>query len=236
MIRFTARALLLPLIIAVCACFGDGGGSAFNPVAPSPPPQPVTPPARAVQLRITGLVVDGSNTPVPGANVQLDAGAGTFTAISDSAGVFAATFEQRWNGVSISAMKAGYERTTRFERLDFAREATRNVRLHPILRLASGSSMRLAINPDDSYCGFDYEYMCRTVRVSAPTAGLLTVEAVADRAGAAVRVTPPFDFSPAGRSASFTWEVAANSETVVNVFVEWNTVAPETLTLNTKLQ
>ena len=152
------------------------------PVAPPPTPQPDS-------GRVIGRVVDSANGPVAGARVtQWDT---SHTAISDASGTFDLTISIKpldrtfW----VTVEKVGYETSELPRSVENA--ATTLLRLHQIRTIAAGGSVHLALNPDDSACGYHWGFVCRTVRVRPQSSGTLTLEVLSDGAtGIGIPVGP----------------------------------------------
>jgi hypothetical protein len=108
-------------------------------------------------------------------------------AVTDASGAYDVTFDLRSTAVGTEIMveKPGYEPSwhwTGLSPLDAGKDLSRNFRLHQIRSVPAGESVHLSIDRDDPLCGFDFEWVCRRIRVRSSARGTLTVEAVADNA------------------------------------------------------
>jgi hypothetical protein len=197
------------------------------PPAPSPPVPGAT--------HIVGLVLDTLGARIPDAALTFDTFRGRVTATSDAAGSFDVTVEPFVNGLGVMLEKPGYERAWRFISVRTGGEVVHNLRLHPLVRVAAGDSLRLSIRPDDPSCGFDDEFLCRTVRITAAASGRLTAEIVPDRAEAQLALAVSGDLFPRPTASRLFLTVSANSETRVDVVVWWETAVQVPFTLKTSL-
>ena len=231
----------IALVIAVAA-FACSDRSRTLPTAPSTteavPPSPVPPPPDPRlpgTTHIVGLVLDTWDAPVSGVALIFDTLRGRVTATSDAAGSFDVTVEPFVFGLGVGLEKPGYERAWHFVSVRTGGEVVKNLRLHPPLRVAAGDSLPLSIRPDDPTCGFDDEFLCRTVRITAATAGVLTAEIVPDRAEPKLALARSGDLFPRPTASRLSLEVTPNSETRVDVVVWWETAVPVPFTLKTSL-
>jgi hypothetical protein len=175
------RASALPALMLAAACGGDptAAPSAPTPVAsnPSSAPQPPTP----VTRHLNGLVLDESGMPLPGARVEVFS-ASSSPAVTDGNGYYdlAAMLMVSGHvfGTDVTITKAGYEDTHAWvPGLD---DLTQDFRLYRIMNITAGQSVHLAITPDNSLCGFEEEFRCRTLHVVAPSSGTLVLDTIAD--------------------------------------------------------
>jgi hypothetical protein len=101
-------------------------------------------------------------------------------------------------------------------------------------RVAAGDSL-LSIRPDDPTCGFDDEFLRRTVRITATAAGRLTAEIVPDRVEPQLALAVSGHLFPRPTASRLSLEVSANSETRVDVVVWWESAVQVPFTLKTSL-
>lgn len=120
---------------------------------------------------ITGIVVDDHDRGVAGAEVRFFGPPQLVTAITDATGAFKATVELRQLFSEILVQKPGYEPSA----IDAVANTRNLVRLYPVTSVAVGEARQLSLL-DGSFCGGEFEYYCRRVRVRSSAAGLLTVD------------------------------------------------------------
>jgi len=171
-------------------------------------------------MTITGTVVDESGAPAPGATVKIASNGVAFgTAVTDVGGRYSVTgpaIAYFWG----TADKSGYETTLRDSYFTES-PGVLNFRLFPSVRVAGGSSVHVAVTKDGSICGFDDEWFCRIVRVTAGQSGSLAIDGTADdsslQAAVAIgTVDPGCCRAPAAKT------VAAGDEVLVYVLFPWN--------------
>jgi Carboxypeptidase regulatory-like domain len=156
-------AIVVAIGIVISAC------SNSETTGPATPTSVATTASPAVSGRLTGLVTDDTGSPVPMANVVTYSQGGTRTASTDEQGFY--EIDSTNGPMEVSAAKDGFERSLRF----LTAVPKQDIRLHRMVRLAAGASRIVTVAPDDSMCGLEDEYTCRTIRVVAPGAGLLHV-------------------------------------------------------------
>jgi hypothetical protein len=236
-LAFSLRRLGIVPVIAIAAGIACGDRSPTQPAAPSPtaPTAPTPAPVPPAAKRIVGRVLDTSDTPVPGASLTFNTFRGPMTVMSDAAGSFDVTVDTWISGLDVVMEKPGYERSGRWISVGAAGEVVHDLRLHRIVRVAAGDSLRLSIRPDDPTCGFDFEFLCRTVRITAASAGRLTAQVVPDRAGTQLGLALSSDFIPRLSTSPLSMEVTAFSETSVNVLAWWQQADEQPFTLITSL-
>jgi hypothetical protein len=190
---------------------------------------PITTPQRQ-PLHVGGRVVDSANNPVPGARVtQWDS---SNTTITDANGAFdvTATITAQDRSFWVTVEKSGFETSELNRSVDTA--ANTSLRLHEIRNLAAGESLRAAVNPDDSACGYHWGFVCRRVRITLESSGTLTLEVVSDgRLGMPVG---PVGF-PQPLERRISVPVKAGSEVSVDVATDGPFSASSEFTLNTSL-
>jgi hypothetical protein len=135
---------------------------------------------------LTGqVVVADTASPIRGVTIFIN---GRYSAVSDDAGRYSVT--GALDGGSLTSFgnyaftsASGYEPEYRF-----VRTASQDFHLRPSQRMTAGASTSVTVSPTDTICVNNVQddpslygaaaMVCRTVRVIAPSDGLLTVEAV----------------------------------------------------------
>jgi hypothetical protein len=171
-------------------------------------------------VAIAGQVVDGDGNPVAGAKVTPWAAYNpSETAISDATGAFALTLSvtPRDRAFSATVERAGYETSELWRSLDTATSTL--LRIHRIQRIGAGDSAHIAIDTDDTACGYHWGYICRRVRIVSEVAGTLTIEIIAD-ANVQIGMLVGPDAFPQQLERRRTLAVTAGSETVAEVAAE----------------
>ena len=127
-------------------------------------------PARA----LTGTVVDSGGRPVAGATIVPVAQTWTDTAAatSDAAGLYMFPLKPGAGGsVELRIEKDGFEPSLKVVSLDRAEDVVATLRIHPVMRISVGDTVRLSIDADDPVCSYQGYWPCRRIRVTAPTTG-----------------------------------------------------------------
>jgi hypothetical protein len=118
---------------------------------------------------------------VPDARVEVVVSASP-AAVTDGNGYFdlAATLLVSGHvfGTGVTITKAGYEDTHTWAA--GLNDVTQDFRLYPIMNMAAGEAAHLAITPDNSLCGIEEEFRCRTVHVVMPSSGTLVLDTIAE--------------------------------------------------------
>lgn len=130
---------------------------------------------------LRGSVTDESGAPVTHAEIGIDQASRIAFSVSDQLGSYALAFDVMANApVAVSIGATGYETRTREIRIRSS-EATYDARLHRLIRIDAGAEIRLSVASDDDLCySAQQVWPCRTVHVTALSAGALRVEALAD--------------------------------------------------------
>lgn len=179
-----------PVCVLVAALVAASCSTSELPTAPTPQP-----PARIfVTAHLRGRVLEEGQVPVAGAMVKVGGSSGG-SAVTDAGGAFDIVVSQYINPqsrplgfVSVNIEKAGYERSlsgASFESFGSPSgiaDVSKDYRLYRIRTIAAGESMRIAITPDDPWCGLEGEWWCRVIRIRSMQAGTLIVEAITDNA------------------------------------------------------
>ena len=142
---------------------------------------------------------------------------------------------------SVLAEQPGHENHWRYLGPSIPQEITQNFHLYHVKRIAPGERVSVIVRPDDTACGFDGEWVCRTVRITASQAGTLRVTLVShsprDETGLEVYERVPAGVPTRRRccSAEVFLDVGAGAEVVANMMVWWTTTVSHSFTLNTSL-
>ena len=129
----------------------------------------------------------------------------------------------------------------------YIRGTSQNVRLHRTEWIVAGVSKTLTVTPDDTLCSNNLQdpsfggptYVCRSVRVVAPSDGVMTVEAVSTQD----RTHPPLEVETVGgapccfeRMANpVSIPVTAGTEVLVNVEMASGSTTSQSFTLTTSM-
>ena len=155
------------LVVVACLALATTACGAGSPVAPVA--QSVTPAAPVVPM---GTIEDGQGNPIAGATVSFWP-PGISQELTNGAGQF--PLPQQYVEV-IQASKAGYEGSW-----DFFKSV---LRLHEILRIPAGQSVRVTIRPDDSLGGSGQLRRVRRIRVFSNGDRIVHIQVLADDNGA----------------------------------------------------
>src|SRR5262249_43210739 len=79
------------------------------------------------------------------------------------------------------AEQSAYEHDNRYI-VATRQEAVQNFYLCRIERISAGESLSLTVRPDDTFCGLSDEWRCRTVRITPPATGTLSVSLISNDA------------------------------------------------------
>ena len=184
---------------------------------------------------MSGRVLDTAGTPVPGVALTFYRFPNGSRAVTDAAGSYDVRVDPGIDGINVIAEKAGYETTDQYILVRSAGDVTYDVRLHAIVRVAAGGSLDLALESDDPHCGFDAEYLCRTVRITAAVPGTVTVTVVPGRPAASLGVALTSDVTPTP-SPRLSFRVAGNSETRISILMSFPYTTPAPFTVQTSLE
>jgi hypothetical protein len=195
----------------------------------------------AHSISLTGQVTDGSTSaPISGATVSIN---GRYRAITDSLGNYTVSGCLDAGGDSNITSVSANNYASDFR---YIRGMSLNVRLYRIKRIMAGASTSVTVAPDDTLCvnniqdtpGVGQDYVCRSVLVTAPTDGIMTLEALSTQGAArppleveAVAV-PPCCSERIGNPTSI--QVTAGTQVVVNVEVVLGSGA-QSFTLSTSM-
>ena len=129
----------------------------------------------------------------------------------------------------------------------YIRGASQSVRLYRITRITAGDSMVVTVAPDDTLCvnnvqdtlGLGQDYVCRSVRVVAPSDGVMTLEAISTLGGARPGLEVETVGAPVccsermGNPTSI--QVTAGTEVIVNVELAEGSTASQSFALTTSM-
>jgi hypothetical protein len=239
------RTLAAGLTLAV---FLAGSGACdSNPAGPSILPPPTTSPAPGLVLapfHVSGVVTDEDDRPLSNALVVIN----RYTLIKDGKAVTPVTWsETRTDAqgryqMDIEAVRDAFHKPWLsnivgfgFARVDtreypddfqFLTSATstvvRNFRLNRFVQLAADDSATVTFRPDDSVCRDDFQAtLCRTLRITVPADGTLTVN-VAPLHGAAtayVSVLADTDVACPCASATVSYPMKAGEVSLVAISI-----------------
>jgi hypothetical protein len=139
----------------------------------------------------------------------------------------------------------GYARDYRY-----VHGTTHNVHLHPIKWITAGDSTPVIVAPDDTLCvnnmqdspGLGPDYLCRSVRVVAPSTGVMTLEAFSTTNGPPPLLEVEIVVSGNGPCCSERLEnptsilVSAGTEVVAHVEMPVGSATSQSFTLNTSMR
>lgn len=186
--------LLWTPLAALVVVLGCGQNSA---TAPSPTRIAATPSAAAGPFEtyprvLSGRVLDENGSPVPGAAVVAYSGSATGCCdtamppvLTDSQGEYQTVvtalkppFVYAGTSVTITGWSAGFGQTNGFAA--GTTDTVQDFRLFRPLTLTPGTDLHLRLDSDNSLCGLEDEFRCRTVYVSGPAGAVVTVETIPD--------------------------------------------------------
>ena len=241
--RVSAIRVLICIAAALVVGRCDDGSAPTSPSTVTPGAVvPLPPPASfpTLTMNLTGTVSDADGRPVADATVRANPfipGAPRSEPVTTTTGA-TGRYELRFeNGTAQSqgggavASKPGYEDAHHY--VVPAANAVQDFRLHPITRVAPGTTLRVTLLPDEGFCGFSDEWRCRKFRVVSPTSGTLTVTATtaAGAEGGYLEIVRPYRCCRPPMSIP----VEANEEIRVNVLMDWTSPVAQTFVLQTSL-
>jgi Carboxypeptidase regulatory-like domain len=233
------RCLFIGVFVATTACAGSPTGT------PTPLPSPPTSgQPSAWHIRLSGVVMDDASVPVPGATITVYPFFGIpepspVTVIADANGRYIVTFLGNM-AAAVAARRDGFERAYVSAGVTVgATEVRTDITMYSVLRITAGESLRVLV-PAASVCGLEDEFLCRTVRVVAPSTGTLllsvTAESASTRAGIGLTSVawPRIPRYPCC-GAEVRQTVSAGDEIVTAVMIPW-TMPPGAVRLETSIQ
>src|SRR5215510_14874906 len=162
-------------VSAGCGATPAASGPIAN-VAPSPPVTSSCSPRLTCTLlpfRISGDAVDDDGRPVTGARVTVypfifGAGGGEVSTTTDVRGFYEIAFDAMQDAVggvgSVVARRDGHELDGHYLSRPSA-QIVHNFRLYRVRRIAPDASVTVTVLPEDPPCGYEWEWVCRTVRI-----------------------------------------------------------------------
>lgn len=243
--------VLVLLVTSGCS----GGTSTVPSPSPSPTPSPTTSPTPVpspTSMSLAGQVTDGeTSAPIPGVTVVFSYP--VMYATTDGSGNYSFTGLPSPTRSSAIVWASDRRRGAPANQADtyepdfrYYRSASQSLHLYRIKRIVAGDSTAVTVTPDDTLCvnnaqdspGAGRDYVCRSVRVVAPSDGIMTVEALSTHGGA----HPPLELetinvSPCcsermGNPTSI--HVTAGTEVVAHVEIVSGSTS-QSFTLNTSM-
>ena len=241
-----ARAAVVVCALGVIEGCGEPSSGPISPTALSSTERFAR--CQLIPFHISGVASDEDGRPVAGAMVTIrpfivGQSPPPITTTTDAGGSYRVEFEGMKDAVggvgSALAELPGRERHWRYLGPNFSQEIVHNFHLYRIRRIRPGELVTVVVRPDDTACGLDDEWVCRTVRVTAPQDGTLKVTLVSHNAsnqtGLEVYEGP---FSATSRTRrccapEAVLRVGAGAEVVANILVWWTTETSHSFTLET---
>jgi hypothetical protein len=204
-------------------------------------------------MSLTGQVMDGmTSAPISGASVVFSypvmyattdgSGNYRFTGLPAPAQSSAIVWASDRRPGAPAAQTDNYEPDFRYYR-----SASQNFHLYRIKLITAGDSTVVTVTPDDTLCvnnvqdspGSGKDYVCRSVRVVAPSDGVMTLEALSTQGGA----HPPLEVETVGVSPCCSERmgnptsirVTAGTEVIANIEMVWGSTTSQSFTLNTSM-
>ncbi len=234
----TFTSIALSVFIAGC------GGNA--PTMPTSVPAPSTPaPSTSTRpspssIVLTGQITDAATSaPIAGAIVRIN---GRYSAVTDASGKYSVSGLLDAGGGSDFTYVSAADYVSDYR---YIRSSSQDVRLNRIQRITAGESKIITVAPEDTLCfnnmqdtpGLGRDYLCRSVRIVALTAGTLTIEAVSTQDGA----RPPLEVEVADEPVDWSlqnpksFQVAAGTEVAVNVEMSAASTTSQSFTVMTSI-
>jgi hypothetical protein len=237
-----ATFVLLPILL-MPAC-GDRAPAATTPSpVPVPTPTPAPAPHVLVTRQLTGTVRDEQGA-VAGAAVTVNVQqvGGSTSVATDAKGFYQtsatvdAFFPQGW--VAVTIRKDGYEDTANGLYISTVQDAAADFHLFKTVTLAGGTAAKFLVAFDGALCGFDEEYPCRHVLITAQSGGTLLIDVESDDPSSKFALGPvTYPFNAVAHKS-----VPVAGGQVVSVEILWSCCwsgpplpAPHTFTLKTSL-
>jgi len=193
---------------------------------------------------LTGQVIDAvTSSPIAGATVRIN---GRYQTTADSSGNYSLTgFLDIGDSSFVEASADGYDFHDRY----IHGVSRQSFRLHRTERITAGDSWTVIVKPDDSLCYNNLQdpslsvpsavFLCRTVRVVAPSGGVMNLEAVSTADGAhpaleveVIGVTPCCSERIANPTSV---QVPAGIELKVSLEIPESSTASQTFRLTTSM-
>jgi hypothetical protein len=236
------RAGVVLLLMLASACGGSSETTAPTPTLTPASPTPALSPAQPATIVLTGQVTDSATSaPISGATVSINGRYGTTT---DSLGNYSLTGLLDYGGNHDLTYVAASNYASDYH---YIRGTSQNVRLYRITRITAGDSTVVTVTPDDTLCvnnvqdypGLGPDYVCRSVRVVAPSDGIMTLEALSTQGGA----HPPLEVETLGAATCCSErlgnptsiQVTAGTVVVANVEMVLGSTTSQSFSLNTSM-
>jgi hypothetical protein len=203
-------------------------------------------------FRLTGTVRDDDGRPVAAAKVSVrpflygTPNPPKISAMTGADGSYSIDYDGMRNSLgtnsgigTVFGEHPDHETYTHYLHLDAGQTLVQDLRLYRTTRVTAGADTAIVVRPGDSICGLSDEWICRTVRVTSPSAGKVTLSL--DNQGATAQTG--LETLVTGVNASYrcctsstVYDVSAGSEIAVDVLLEWDARDSQSLTLRTSLQ
>jgi hypothetical protein len=213
-------------------------------------------------FELSGVATDGDGQPVANAELYLDfvnsdvaRSYAHATAVTDGTGFYRvdiAAIPGAMHGpagtndaVAFGRLsRSGYDDDFRYI-VGATHDIAQKFHLHRVARITAGASADVTVAPDDAICvnnvqdmhPWPEEFVCRTVRITAPLDGTMTVEALpvqgAIRPGLAIETINASGCLCLGNPASFS--VTAGTEVIANVEMAWGSPTSQSFVVKTSL-
>jgi hypothetical protein len=234
-------------------------GKNATPTAPSAPtttpatPTPTPQPPALTTFHLTGMATDDGGAPVPGASILVYPWKGTgqaqapLSVVTDGSGFYRIDIDATryipgplaWIATG-RIEKSGYETTHGYAYPTTVDGSIASLPFHlyRVKRIAAGDSINLVVIPGDGNCGSEDEFICRTVRVTAPVDGTITLDAVPTLLTVQSLSLEVYVVFGVYRCCSTptSFHVTAGTEVVANIGINWQSTASQAFTFNTSLR
>ena len=228
----------IAVLIATTACSGSPTGT--TPVtATSNSGKP-----SVWHIDLSGVVTDDASVGVPGVTITVHPFIAipeppAVTTTTDASGRYIVTFDGNATA-AVAAERDGFERAYQSAAVTVgATQVRSDITVHQVLRITAGESLCVVV-PAGPVCGLEGEFLCRPVRVVAPTAGTLLLSVTAETASSqpGIGLTsvkyPQIPQYPCC-NATIRRTVSAGDEIVAAVTIPW-TMPPAAILLQTGIQ
>ena len=228
-----------PRCSVVRRCLQDSPAAPAAPSVVSPTPLPRAPPSPATTV-LTWQVTDSATWRRLLVIVRSTAAIAT----TDSLGNYSLTGLLDYGGNHDLTYVAASNYASDYH---YIRGTSQNVRLYRITRITAGDSTVVTVAPDDTLCvnnvqdspGLGPDYVCRSVRVVAPSDGIMTLEALSTQGGA----HPPLEVETVGAATCCSErlgnptsiQVTAGTVVVANVEMVLGSTTSQSFSLNTSM-
>jgi Carboxypeptidase regulatory-like domain len=206
------------------------------PTTPTPPTPPTPSPFPSTTRQLSGVVRDEGGLPIAGAKVTVftpNVGTPEASVITDATGSYQISATVlgppfHFYGTEVTITTADHD-THLF--VSGSTDTMQDFVVFPVVDIAAGDQTRLALRPENSLCGFELEFLCRTIRVTTASRGMVTIDTVSD-SGMLVflQLGGPFDTQyPFHGETHVSFPTTAQSSVIVQllhgaVSAQWVTV------------